>query len=333
MSDRVNESPGRHRITGTPRRTAADSTVASSEGASTCRRRTPKNLAPGVGLRNDEWRFFGSFGGTNVRPKRRTGDRRRDGVEATGERPPDRRFDKHADPPNDGVDEAPRAAGAGLPAGGIELLGSGDAWKRVGLSGHDQQRAAGGAVPTLMGDRSGAKLHQGGFGGHGELLGPAANQSGRREDLFRIEGRADSRICSGDVSPNRTLPGSGEQVGDLGGGDGGGDATLPVAVVADGLSWAGPLRGEGGARLGGGRRRPTRFGRIRRPNCDGGRFEDHQRWLGWAEARSRRRGARGLVGSSLPRCPCQPRSPRLSLSRPPSGSIPPDGCSTRASSF
>ena len=51
MSDRVNESPGRHRITGTPRRTAADSTVASSEGASTCRRRTPKNLAPGVGLR------------------------------------------------------------------------------------------------------------------------------------------------------------------------------------------------------------------------------------------------------------------------------------------
>jgi hypothetical protein len=177
---------------------------------------TPHAEEPRAGrrpARDDKWRFIANSGGTNVRPKRRTGDRRRDGVEATGERPPDRRFDKHADPPNDGVDEAPRTAEARLPADGIEVLGSGDTRKRIGLSRHDQQRAAGGAVPTLEGDRSGAKLHQGGFGGHGELLGPAANQRGRREDLFRIEGSADSRICSGDVSPNRTLPGSEERGG------------------------------------------------------------------------------------------------------------------------
>ena len=331
MSDRVNESPGRHRMTGTPRRTAADSTVASSEGASTCRRRTPKNLAPGVGRRAT------TSGASSRTPAEPTSGRSAGpaiaAAMASRPRASGRPTAASTSMPIHRTTASTRRQGPRKP--GCRLTASRCSDRATRGSGSDSPVTISNAPLVEPYQRSkaigpGPSCTKGASAGMG-------NSSGRR----RTKG-AGGRTCFG--SKGVRTP---ESVREMlvptepfqyRRSEGGSRRRRPRrrrdAPRGGGCRWLEPdgaFAGRGGAWL-----QASEADEVRsRPSADL-RWRSFRRsptldWLGGSPVAAAR--SRGLVCGSLPRCPRQPRSSRPSPSRPPIGSIRPDGCSTRASSF
>ncbi len=98
---------------------------------------------------------------------RRTRDRPGQRVEAPRQWSSHEGLDERADPVDHGLEESRDRVHRALTRLGAAALGVMRDRQRIALSRHDQQRAAGRAVPPLPSVRTGAKLHQGGFGGHG----------------------------------------------------------------------------------------------------------------------------------------------------------------------